>query len=117
MRKLAVVLVMTIAALAVPAQAGVKCLDTPERCQHVKQRIRDVWPDRVEEHAIQCFANESGLEKWSNADEPTQYKGIAQMSQSARDAYGWEWRVLHQVRAAHRMWKARGFSPWYAPGC
>lgn len=103
--------------LPAPAGAQVKCLDTPARCKHVKQVIRQEWPDASEEHAIVCFSNESGLEKWSNARESTQYKGIAQMGASEREWTNWRWRVLHQVRAALKLFQARGFSPWYAPGC
>lgn len=88
-----------------------------EMCRHVQDRIREVFPDSVEDHAISCFIGESSLYKWSHHNYPSQYKGIPQMGDSERDAYGFRWRVLHQVRAAHRLWKARGFQPWYAPAC
>lgn len=115
--------------VAAPAQAHyieVKCSDespyggrAPARsdCRHVQERIHQVWPDSQQHHAIRCFANESGLDKWANLNESTCYKGIAQMGCSERAQTDWSWRVLDQVKAALRWWRGAGWDAWYAPGC
>ena len=88
-----------------------------EDCKHVQQVIHDLWPDPSQHQAIQCFANESGLDKWAHFKEGSQYKGIAQMGSSERAATEWKWRVKRQIQAALRLFQARRFSPWYAPAC
>jgi hypothetical protein len=42
----------------------------------------------------------------------SQYKGLFQMGQAERDAYGFTWCAPTQVKAAHHMQQDRGWSPW-----
>lgn len=93
-----------------------KCLDTEKKCRHVAQVIHRVWRNDDQAHTAQrVFSCESGLYKWSrHGDSSTQYKGIASLGRSERHTYGFGWRVLIQMRAAHRLFVARGWAPWGA---
>ena len=123
----AAALTVGFAAQSSAHQLPVKCSDespgndfqnSPRDCRHVQQVIHEVWPDSQEHHAIYCFSDESGLDKWANVNEASQYKGVAQMSRAARRMTDWAWRVKAQIRAALRWWRMNGrWGAWTASSC